>query len=143
MAVKDFIHNQIKIAEIENKIDNVYSALTDLPNAIKMTINWWKVSMFDKGIGRCPKFQRRDNWGENLIINWFESLMGFFNLYAITATIKISKPTINILKSNGNFFSHGLKNTAQAVKMRAPIEEGKGDCLIILNKNKAVHNQIQ
>ncbi len=80
MAVKDFIHNQIKIAEIENKIDNVYSALTDLPNAIKMTINWWKVSMFDKGIGRCPKFQRRDNWGENLIINWFESLMGFFNL---------------------------------------------------------------
>jgi hypothetical protein len=69
--------------------------------------------------------------------------MGFFNLYATIATTRISKPTIKRLKSNGNFLFHGLRKTAQAVKMRAPIDEGSGDCLIILARYKAAHNQIQ
>ena len=80
MAVKNWIDNIIIRSEIEEKIDNAKSALKELPKIIQRSVDWWKVNMYDKKIKRCKKFNRRDNWGLNLIVDWFESVAGFFNL---------------------------------------------------------------
>ena len=78
--IKDFLDNIIKRAEIEDQMNNVHSSLKKLPPIISRTINNWKTKIYDKKIVRCKKFNRRDNWGKNLIVHWFESIQAFLNL---------------------------------------------------------------
>ena len=78
MAVRDYFNNPIAMAELDEKVKNVYSRLKDLPDTVKMTVDEWKKEFWDNKTIRCKKFNRRDNWGWFLIVRWFESLFGFY-----------------------------------------------------------------